>query len=57
MHELGTYNGKPTITLKKSSTDKYGFTFGLAKAKLILDNLEAVRKFVTDNEQSNGEPF
>lgn len=57
MHVLGEFNNKPTITLKRNEADKYGFTFGLSKAKLILENIEAIRKFVNDNEKSNGEPF
>ena len=47
--ELGEYKGKPLIILKRSPEDKYPFSFGVSKARLILDNLEAIKKFVQDN--------
>lgn len=40
----------PTIALRRDSGELFGFTFGLQKAKLILDNLEEIKKFVADNE-------
>lgn len=43
----------PTIELSPNQKDgtapKFGFTFGVSKAKLILENLEAIKKFVSDN--------
>lgn len=42
--KIGSYNGKPTITLAPES--KWPFTFGLAKAKLVLANLEEIKRFV-----------
>lgn len=44
----GQYEGHPTLELRRPGTkpDKRGFTFGLAKAKLILDNIEAIQLFV-----------
>ena len=51
--EIGTFekDGKkyPTIQLKNGDESKFGFTFGLSKAKLILDHLEDIRQFVEDN--------
>ena len=42
----------PTIELKAGGDDKkFGFTFGLAKARLILNNMEEIQKFVEDNMQ------
>jgi len=35
----------PTLELRKAPDEKYPFTFGVAKAKLILENLEAVKAF------------
>lgn len=46
--KVETYKGKPVLVLNPEA--KFPFTFGLAKAKLILDNLEAVQAFVAANE-------
>jgi hypothetical protein len=45
MHTIGEFKGNAVITLKRSEDDQYGFTFGLAKAKLILEHLDAIREF------------
>ncbi len=47
--ERGEYKGKPLLIMKRSEEDKYPFSFGLSKAKLILDNLEEIKKFVEEN--------
>jgi hypothetical protein len=47
----GEYKGKPILILKRSEDDKYPFSFGLSKARLILDNLEEIKKFVEENSQ------
>lgn len=47
--KLGDYKGHPIISLLKDETDQRPFTFGLGKARLILDNLGDIRKFVEDN--------
>lgn len=47
--ERGEYKGKPLLILKRNEEDKYPFSFGVSKAKLILDNLEAIKKFVEEN--------
>ncbi len=44
--ERGEYKGKPLIILRRSEDDKYPFSFGVSKAKLILENIEEIRKFV-----------
>ena len=49
--ERGDFNGKPVITLKRGEGDKYPFSFGLSKARLILENLEEIKKFVAEHEQ------
>ncbi len=50
----GEYNGHPTIEL---TTDGSGYpvrlSFGLAKARLILEHIEDIEKFV---EKSNSGP-
>lgn len=47
MTVLGSYKGSPTITLNPN--DRFPFSFGVNKAKAILDNLDAIRAFVTLN--------
>ena len=36
----------PTIELRADSEKGFGFTFGLGKARLILDNLDEIKRFV-----------
>jgi len=40
---IGSYKGKPTISLPMDG--KRSFTFGKAKAKAIIDNIDAIRDF------------
>ncbi|MFA5145324.1 MAG: hypothetical protein WC723_04910 [Candidatus Omnitrophota bacterium] len=49
--ERGEYKGKPLIILKRNGEDKYPFSFGVSKAKLILDNLEEIKRFVDENNK------
>ncbi len=49
MIERGEYKGKPLIIIKRNEDDKYPFSFGVSKAKLILDNIEEIKKFVEEN--------
>jgi hypothetical protein len=49
MIERSEYKGKPLIVIKRTEDDKYPFSFGLSKAKLILDNIEEIKKFVEEN--------
>jgi hypothetical protein len=50
MFAIGEFKGNPVITLKQSEEDPFGFTFGLTKAKLILDHLEDIKKFYEENK-------
>jgi hypothetical protein len=43
-----TYLDKPTLSLQRTPEDRYPFTFGLAKAVLILENIDAIRQFVKE---------
>ncbi|OGF33657.1 hypothetical protein A2223_00080 [Candidatus Falkowbacteria bacterium RIFOXYA2_FULL_35_8] len=62
MIKRGEYQGKPVISLMKMENDKFPFTFGAAKAKLILANLDEIKKFVEESESgaapaaNNGNP-
>lgn len=49
--ERGEYKGKPLLIIKRNEEDKYPFSFGLSKAKLIVDNIEAIKKFIEENSQ------
>ena len=51
MIERSEYKGKPLIVIKRSEDDKYPFSFGVSKAKLILENIEEIKKFVEENSQ------
>ena len=49
--ERGEFKGKPVLILKRDEEDKYPFSFGLMKAKLIVENIEAIKKFVEENSK------
>ncbi len=53
--KIGEYKGHKTISLIEEGrevSDKYPpFSFGVKKAKLILDNLEDIKKFVEENKE------
>lgn len=46
--EISEYKGHPVISLPLNG--EYNFTFGVAKAKTILEYLEDIKKFVAANE-------
>ncbi|MDD5045151.1 MAG: hypothetical protein PHU91_03950 [Candidatus Omnitrophica bacterium] len=52
MIEKTEFKGKPVLILKRNEEDKYPFSFGVSKAKLILENIDAIKKFVEENSQS-----
>lgn len=54
MIERTEYKGKPVLILKRDENDKYPFSFGLTKARLILENIEEIRKFVAENSDAEG---
>ena len=51
MVERSEYNGKPILVLRRSEEDKFPFSFGLAKARMILENIKEIEKFVAENTQ------
>jgi hypothetical protein len=55
MVKIGEFKGHPTIALLNAPEDRYPFTFGLAKAKKILENLEAIKLFVAAAEAKAAE--
>jgi hypothetical protein len=52
MVERSEFKGKPLIVIKRSEEDQYPFSFGVSKAKLILENIEEIKKFVEENSNS-----
>jgi len=50
MIERGEFKGRPILKLKRNEEDKYPFSFGISKARLVLENVEEIKKFVTENE-------
>ena len=49
MVERTEFKGKPVMVIKRDENDKYPFSFGMTKAKMILENLDEIRRFVEDN--------
>ncbi len=49
--EKSEFKGQPIIVLKRNEEDRYPFSFGLSKAKMILEAIEEIKKFVAENEQ------
>ena len=50
MPEISEFKGNKTLNLNPE--DKFSFSFGLAKAKLILKHLDSIKKFVETEGQS-----
>jgi hypothetical protein len=49
--EREEFKGNPIIKLKRTEDDQYPFSFGLGKAKLVLQNIEEIKKFVEENDK------
>ncbi len=50
MVERSEFKGKPVLVIKRAEDDQYPFSFGITKAKLILENIEEIKKFVSETE-------
>jgi len=48
--EVKEFKGNPVISLKRDDDDKYGLTFGITKAKLILEHIDDINNFVSEAE-------
>ncbi|MFC1685420.1 hypothetical protein ACFLZZ_00175 [Nanoarchaeota archaeon] len=53
--EFSEFKGNKIIRLQRDAEDKYPFSFGKGKAKLIVENFEAIKKFVEDSEAEAAE--
>ncbi len=49
MVERTEFKGKPVMVIKRDENDKYPFSFGMMKAKMILENIDEIKRFVEDN--------
>ena len=47
----GEYKGSPTITIFVSNNENFKFTFGLGKAKAIVEYLDDIKKFIEENDK------
>ncbi len=43
--EYSEFKGNKIIKLKKDDNDQFPFSFGRSKAKLIIDNFDAIKEF------------
>ena len=50
--EESEYKGNPMIVLRRSAEDRYPFQFGLSKAKLIVEAIEDIKKWVEKQEKT-----
>jgi len=53
MAEIQEFKGNKVLNLNPES--KFTFSFGLAKAKLILENIDVIKKFVETEGKDLGE--
>jgi hypothetical protein len=53
--ERSEYKGRPMIVLKRSEDEKFPFSFGMAKAKMILESIDEIKKFVAENDKGSGD--
>ncbi len=48
MIEYGEFKGNRLIKLKRSEDDKFPFSFGKSKAKLIVEHFDDIKKFAEE---------
>jgi len=46
--EYGEFKGNKLIILKRDENDQYAFRFGKSKAKLIVENFDAIKQFAEE---------
>jgi len=49
------YQGNPVIQIKRSEQDRYGLSMGLSKARLVIENIEAIKNFVSKHDKSSSQ--
>jgi len=48
MIEYGEFKGNKMLIIKRDENDKFPFQFGKTKAKMIVDNFEAIKQFAEE---------
>lgn len=49
--EESEFKGNPMLVIKINEEDHYPFQFGVKKAKLIVENIEEIKKFVAKHDK------
>ena len=49
--ERSEFKGRPMLVIKNGEEDKFPFSFGLTKAKKILECVDDIKKFVEENDK------
>jgi len=49
--EESEFKGNAMIVLKNDEEDKFPFQFGVKKAKLVVENIEAIKQFVAKHDK------
>ena len=47
--EQTEFKGRPMLVLKRNEDDKFPFCFGVSKARLAIEAIEDIKKFVFEN--------
>ena len=50
--ERSEFKGRPMLVIKRSEDEKFPFSFGLSKAKMILECIDDIKKFVAENDKT-----
>ncbi len=50
--EYSEYKGHKLIVLKKDADSKFPFSFGKGKARMIVENFEAIKKFAEEEDEA-----
>lgn len=45
------YNGKPLIGLYRNAEDQLGFKFGVKKAQMVIEHINAIKAFVDRHDK------
>ena len=45
------FKGNPMIVIKNDEQDQFPFQFGVKKAKLVIENIEEIKKFVDKHSE------
>ncbi len=46
--EYGEFKGNKVMTIRRDENDRFPFTFGKGKARMIVDNFDEIKKFAQE---------